>query len=170
MNEKTKSEMDEILDNYSKSQKQAEQKQSVAESKEKTFLEVFKNKITDTIRLCLEEFSVVLDEQGHEGRVAVIDLEEDNLDISKPKILMKVFPNGIDFSNIGGYIHDIPQIAFYAIFYEQKVVTYINITMFGRGGTSGPEDKFFFDEITPETIREEVLKFLKKVFQNALFF
>lgn len=166
MDEKTKSAMEGIFDKYKKAQKQAKEKQAVVESKEKTFLDAFKNKITDTIRPCLEDFSVVLKEQGHECRVASIDSSE-NINTAKkakePEIIMTVFPNGIDF----GRGTDIPKIAFHAIIYEQKVVAHISSTMPGRGGMSGSGGKFSIDEITTETIKQEVLTFLGKVFTNA---
>jgi len=159
MDDKIKLTMDEILNRYDKSQEKTKQKQAEIKLKEKKFLDSFKHKRTHTICSCLKKIVKTLEERGHKCEINEhLEKTQENLGI-----YMKVCPSGIDFSLSA----EVPQITFSAISYEQRIVTRISTMMPGRGGEGKNLRRFSIDEITTETIDEEVSIFLEKVFKNA---
>lgn len=142
MNQKTKSELNALLDAYEKRLKeQANQTVEVIREKE-TFLSGFKRLRKDVIRLAMEETGNELKVRGQNCEISEAD--------DPPSITMNVSPRGRSST-----------FSFIAVANREKVIRHTNNV---PGGQRLDSREFPLQEIGRDTVEKEILGFLKVVF------
>jgi len=148
MNQKTKSELNALLDAHEK--RRTEQANQTAEVVRQggMFLSEFKLLRKDVIRLAMEEIGSELKVQGQECKISEAD--------DPPNITMSVFPGGRAST-----------LSFFAASNREKVISHTDNL---PGSQQLDSHEFSLNEITRDVIEREVVRFLKCVFDSKSAF
>ena len=142
MNQKTKSELNALLDAYEK--RRAEQANRTAEvvRQGSMFLSEFKRLRKDVIRLAMEEMASELKGRGQDCKISEAD--------DPPSTTMSVSPGG-----------RVSTLSFAAADHREKVIRHTDNL---PGSQQLDSHEFLLSEIGRDTVEKEILGFLKVVF------
>lgn len=160
MTSNEKSELDEILDNFTEKQKLINQQIKQKETDESIFLEKFNQIRKNIIRPCLEELSQKLKERGHYCTIFEQEYTRPKLGQSTDKnISLSITP----FSDTQQ--SNTPYITFNADIIKKVISIHGSTMMPGRVGIKGRRGEISITSINKEVVESEVLKLLKESFK-----
>ncbi|ABK16890.1 hypothetical protein [Syntrophobacter fumaroxidans] len=160
MKASTKRRLQELFDEYEKRKLQDRKERQQAGTGRQEFLERFDRKIKETIRPAYKELADLIRSKGHGCEITERHESQDEQGcILSARIQMEILPDGVR-ARPG----ERPTISFIADGGRQEVWTHVSIATPGREGCSGQRNVYTLDEITEDTVEEEVLGVLSGCF------
>lgn len=163
MNEQTKNQLDNILNQYDKKQAEVQEVKERKQTEEEIFLEEFRRIRQNVIRPVLENIGNQLKSRGHDYEIEepknTTDAQGREL---PPRIGMKIYPSGVERSV---YRSDsTPNISFVAHTSRKNIYTHVSTMQPNRGGSAGARADLELNEINTETVETHVLKAISDIF------
>jgi hypothetical protein len=159
-------ELDGLLNNYDAKQDAHKQQMQTKQSQASQFTAEFSNFSKMTAYPIFEQVGNHLRGRGHDFK---IEAQDDEPHRNEPyqqggghpaRIELRIYPKGKE----SAARDSLPAFRFICSKDERKVRIHVSTMMPGKGGHAGDQGKYSIEQLTPQTIQAELMKFFKEIF------